>query len=170
MQLIEFFLWRNLKNEPQENNLVTRMEWNHLISFMAFLLLAIHPFAFCLIITDSVIQEWFFGLYIIFLFLTLYIHETEKVDYSASIAKNGHLTWNWTNNYAITYYIYLIFFFVLLIEKYYATFIIIFATFIYSAVSYYYEGTFSSIWCWMANIIGIFIILRVFCDFYNIKI
>jgi len=161
MQLIEFFLWRNITNKSWERDSISSVEWNHLISFMAFLLLAIHPFAFCLIITDPVIQQWFLVLYILFLSLTLYIYETETVDYSASVAKNGHLSWNWTKNYTITYYIYTIFFFVLWIEKYYATFIIIFVTYIYSAINYYYEGTFSSLWCWSANIVGVFIILHI---------
>lgn len=166
MQLIEFFLWRNLQNNPFERDSNSRMEWNHLISFIGFLVLAIHPFAFCLIITNPVIQQWFLGIYILFLSLTLYIHETENVDYSASVAKNGHLRWNWTKNYAITYYIYLIFFFILLIEKYYITFIIIFITYIYSVINYYYYGTFTSMWCWSANIVGVFIILHIFYDFY----
>jgi hypothetical protein len=151
MQLIEFFLWRNLKNE----------QLNRLFSFMAFGLLAIHPFAFCIIITDPAIQRWFFALYIVFLSLTLYIHTTKTVDYSVSVAENGHLRWNWVKSYEVIYYIYLIFFFALLIEKEYIAFIIIFATYIYSIISYYQEGTFSSLWCWTANMIGIFIILRV---------
>jgi len=157
MQLIEFFLWRNLYDK----------QWNYLFSFMAFGLLVIHPLAFCLIITNNVIQKWFLGLYIIYLFLIVYIHETEKVNYSVSVAKNGHLTWNWVKNYTVMYYIYILFFFALLIEKYYTVFIIILATYIYSAINYYYEGTFTSMWCWTANIIGVFICLRILIYIYE---
>jgi len=156
MQLIEFFLWRNLNDK----------EWNYLFSFMASVLLAIHPLAFCLIITNSVIQKWFIGLYILFLFTILYIHETGKVDYSVNVANNGHLIWNWAKSYFPSYCLYLIFFFALWIEKYYSVFIIILATYIYSIISYYYEGTFNSMWCWTANIISVFILLHIFFRFY----
>jgi len=159
MQLIEFFLWRNLNDK----------EWNHLFSYMAFLLLTIHPLAFTLIVSDSNIQMYFIFLYIFFLSFTLYIHETEKIDYSVSVAKNGHLSWLWVKKYWKSYFVYILFFFVLLIEKFYITFIIILATYIYSMVSYYNEGTFSSMWCWSSNILGILILMRIIYTIYNMK-
>lgn len=153
MQLIEFFLWKNINNKW----------WNHFFSLIAFGVLLIHPLALTVIISNSFIRNCFLCLYVIFLSLIIYIHniENDNIKYSVSVAKNGHLSWNWTNHYIFAYLIYLLFFIALLFEKEYIAFIIIFLTYLYSFISYYHEGTFSSIWCWSANILGLFIIYKV---------
>lgn len=153
MQLIEFFLWKNINDKW----------WNHFFSLIAFILLIIHPLGFTLIISNTFVRKWFFVLYVVFLSLILYTHivENKNIKYSVSVAKNGHLSWNWTKYYIFAYQIYLFFFIALLFEKEYIAFIIIFITYLYSFFNYYHEGTFTSIWCWSANIIGLLIIVRV---------
>lgn len=153
MQLIEFFLWRNIDDTY----------WNRFFSLMAFSLLAIQPLAITLIISNDVFRMWFLGLYAIYVSLTLYVHfsEKDKIDYSVNIANNGHLTWNWVVNYEKIYYIYHIFFAILIIEKEYVAFFIIFLTNFYSFINYHQHETFSSMWCWTANIVGLLILTRV---------
>jgi hypothetical protein len=153
MQLIEFFLWRNIDDAY----------WNRFFSLMAFSLLAIHPFTLTLIVSNPVIRVWFLGLYVIYVSLLLYVHISgrDKIDYSVSVAKNGHLTWKWVMDYEKVYYIYLFFFVVLILEKECIAFIIIFITHFYSFTNYYQYNTFSSMWCWSANVIGLLILIRV---------
>jgi hypothetical protein len=158
MQLIEFFLWRNIDNDY----------WNRFFSLMAFSILTIHPLAMTLIVSNPVVRMWFLGLYAIYVSLLLYVHfsERDKIDYSASVAKNGHLTWNWVKNYKEIYFIYLFFFATLIVEKEYIVFFVLFLTYSYSFINYRQEKTFSSMWCWSANVIGLLIIMRVL---YNIR-
>jgi hypothetical protein len=133
---------------------------------MAFSLLAVHPFAFALVVSNPVLRAWFLGLYVIYVGLLMYIHFSKKdeIDYSVSVANNGHLSWKWVKDYVKAYYIYHFFFVVLILEKEYIAFIILFITHFYSFINYYQEKTFSSMWCWSANVTGILIILRVVYD------
>jgi len=166
MQLVEFFLWRN----------IDEAYWNRFFSLMAFSILAVHPLAFTLVVSNPVVRMWFLGVYVIYVGLLIYVHFTSlhsgkygnfsEIDYSVSVAKNGHLSWNWVDKYERIYYIYLFFFVVLIIEKEYIAFIVILITHFYSFINYYQYNTFSSMWCWGANVIGILIIVRVL---YNIR-
>jgi hypothetical protein len=153
MQLIEFFLWKNLKDPV----------WNRFFSYMVFILLAIQPLAISLIISDFTVRLLFIGLYIIYIILTLYVFFNTNEDiYSVSVAKNKHLSWNWVENYVHVYCIYLLFFVGLLIEKEYTMFLILFGTYGYSIINFYKERTFSTIWCWSSNIIGFYILIRIY--------
>jgi hypothetical protein len=156
MQLVEYFLWKNLYDDY----------WNRIFSILAFSILAIHPFAFTLIVSNPVLRGWFMGLYIIYLGFLIYTHFSKmgEIDYSVSVAENGHLSWNWVTTYEVFYYLYIFFFIVLIIEKEYIAFIVIFIAHFYSFFTYYQYHTFSSLWCWSANIVGVFIVLRVLYD------
>lgn len=158
IQLIEYFLWKNLNNK----------KWNEFFSLMAFMLLLIHPMMLTLIITNPETRQYFLYIYLIFLSLMLYMYTTNsKHIYSVSVAKNGHLIWNWTKYYNYVFYLYFVFFFALIIEKEYIVFIVILLTFMYSLYSYYSYNTFTSMWCWTANIIGIYIIIRIIASKVN---
>jgi hypothetical protein len=154
MQLVEFFLWRNIDD----------IYWNRVFSLVAFSILAVQPFAMTLIVSNPVIRMWFLGLYAIYVSLLIYIHfsKRDEINYSVSVAKNGHLSWNWVSNYVNAYYIYLFFFAVLILEKEYIAFVVILITHLYSFINYYQDKTFSSMWCWTANVIGVLIIMRIF--------
>ena len=84
MQLIEFFLWRNLNNK----------ELNKLFSNLGALLLLLQPVASLTLLKDIDLRNKMLTLYIIPAF-SYFIYEFANKDFLTVVSKTGHLKWDW---------------------------------------------------------------------------
>ena len=151
MQLIEYFAWKNLNNK----------KINRLISQIALLLIILLPALFIYAEYHGPHKLVLFGFYSICVLFA--IITTKHIDFSINKASNGHLAWNWLNFSPLIEFIWLAFILgVMLYNKEYYRFII-FAS-VVGIIYYIYRktGTWGSLWCWIANIIAIELIIMVF--------
>ena len=89
MQLIEYFLWRNLKNN----------DMNELFSKIASCFIILQQTILMLMIPNSIIK---YGMMVFYLFMLVVYFEYRRIYYypirfHTSIGKNGHLSWEWMN-------------------------------------------------------------------------
>ena len=88
MQLIEFFLWRNLKNAAM----------NKILSIIASFFICLQQITLIIMIPDLTIR---YGLLVFYaIFLTTYFEYKRiynPIQFHTSVGKNGHLSWDWMN-------------------------------------------------------------------------
>uniref|UniRef100_A0A6C0D4C4 Uncharacterized protein n=1 Tax=viral metagenome TaxID=1070528 RepID=A0A6C0D4C4_9ZZZZ len=156
MQLIEYFLWKNINNKSI----------NKLLSIFALLLILIQIGIIILIIENTTIK---YCLLLFFILFTICVNRYTSLNpkqYHTSIAKNGHLSWDWFNFEntisKIIVFIYLGFyvFASLFINNIEITVMIILTLFI-TLLFYYKEKTFTSVWCWSTNLFLIYFIVKI---------
>lgn len=156
MQFIEYMLWTHLDNK----------KINRLWSIIGFILIAVQPFASINILDPSKLKTILFGIYSISVVLTIFFF---KHDFITTVGKNGHLRWNWIelNSNLLSILIWIVWFSALFIpliiktlqnKKYIIPFIITIAITILTAYNYYTDKEFGSMWCWLVNIIWIYVI------------
>ena len=148
MQLIEFFIWRNINNKF----------YNNIFSISATLLLIIQPICSIMILTNTNIQLRNI-LLLSYLLLTIpysiYKFSTKRM-YS-SISKTGHLKWNFFSSSPIIWIIWLFFFlFSFVYEKYWFGFFFGLITLIITVINYKNDNTIGSMWCWIVNSVMIY--------------
>jgi hypothetical protein len=156
VQLNEYFIWIYLGNR----------RINYMLSFVTRFLILIQPFFSCLIIQNLVIRSCYFAMYAVYLMVAFFIFvdsspQLYSIKNSNEVGYQGHLVWNWIEDYRVLFPFYVFFITALLVEKYYVIFIITFLTLIYSIYKFNHVRTFSSFWCWSANIISIYLIIRI---------
>ena len=154
MQLVEYFTWENLNNKKM----------NTFLSKIALFLVFVQVPLFILSRSkvESKLKFLLIGFYLLFtLFIMLYF----PINFSMNKAQNGHLAWNWLKFPTIIICIWISFIGgLLLYEKRY------FESIIYSIVvlaiyyTSYKTNTWGSLWCWIANIIALQLILKVFLN------
>jgi hypothetical protein len=152
IQLVEYFTWKHLNNK----------KINRLLSQLGLFLIALQPILFILIPNNVKfnIKASLIILYILFFFISGVLL---NVDFSMTQAENGHLAWNWLKVIPLYTFTWLTFLLVILlyIKKYilFAIHVLVFLAIYYT---YYKTNTWGSLWCWIANIIAGFLILRTF--------
>ena len=144
MQLVEYFLWTNLKNKL----------WNHIFSIVGFTLIILLS-AFSIYGNQNKYTYYVLALYFLFIFYILY---SIPIDFYTTIAPNKHLSWNWLKIPLHIIIIWTLFFmyssvYSLYTRNYKYLPIMIFTAFIYlfTFYSYYDSNTFGTMWCWIAN-------------------
>jgi hypothetical protein len=155
IQLVEFFIWRNINNK----------EKNKLYSDVAEKLLVIQPLLSILTITNNNFKIIGFIIYLIYIGILEIKRFSNKLSIPnfSSIGKNKHLRWDWlTKNpyYIMIYLILLIGPILLWKDKFIAIISII--TLIISLIFFAKDGTWGSIWCWSSNIIALYLVYKVF--------
>lgn len=83
MQLIEYFIWKNLGKK----------DVNTVLSVIAFLLILSQPIAAGLLIENKTYQMWYYALYV--LWTLSYIMLSRPIVFKTEKATNGHLSWLW---------------------------------------------------------------------------
>ena len=157
MQLIEYFLWKNLENK----------KLNYFYSLLGQLLVAIQPIVSLLLLTNTILKFKMIGLYCLFLLSVFVTHE--KIF--KTTVQNGHLKWTWVPIHHYIYFIWLFFLmFSFFMNKYYTAIgvtLFLFAITYISASS----GTGGSLWCWTINFSMIFyaIYLLLYTPFRELK-
>ena len=154
MQLIEFFLWRNLNNK----------EMNKLFSILGSLLLLLQPVASLMLLNNYNLRIKMILAYFIPIF-SYFIYEINRKEFTTSISKSGHLKWSWLdltsgNNIVLIYWLFFLFFSVFY-NKYYLTLAYIVALLIISLYSYTKDGSFGSLWCWSINSLLLFYAVKL---------
>ena len=146
MQLIEYFIWRNV-NDPIYNNL---------FSIMATLLLIMQPIASAMLITNNTVRTNILSLYLVFTIpLTIYRLFTKKIN--STVSPLNHLKWNFIlyENSIIEKIFFLVWFIFFLFPLFYEgkTLGLLFGllTFIIILYNYYKDKTVGSMWCWVVN-------------------
>lgn len=150
MQLIECFIWRNIKNKH-----------NSVFTMCAFIVVFLQPIASLMLITEKQIRNYMVGTYtFIGTLYVLYIIQTKK--FMSTVSKNGHLQWNIKINH---YYFWIWLFFLLFSFFYEKQFILLFIALFTLSIFVYKEYTSSgSLWCWFINSISI--LLLIYLLFY----
>jgi len=163
MQLIEFFLWLNLSNKSI----------NKLLSILGFIAVLSIPYFSMSLVQNNKVKQTILLTYFAFV---LFIIFSQKIVFETVVGKNGHFEWKWLN---FPFIIILIWFFFLCFENFFyfyvnglnindnwfshlcaLLFIIITAT---TSYIYYLDSkTWGSMWCWFANIIAVFLLIKIF--------
>lgn len=145
MQLVEFFLWKNINNK----------KINHVLSVLGALLLFLQPAFSLMLISNGKLRNILLLIYVIpaitffiYLFVTVYFYTT--------ISQKNHLVWHWgPNNYGYILFAIWLFFLVFsfFYEKQYLYIGFGLVFLILAFVIYNNDGSAKSIWCWSINII-----------------
>lgn len=160
MQLNEYFVWTYLDNP----------KINMILSIVAMIIIGLQPLV-SLAVIDGAQNFMAFGI-VYALFLFMYLSEflplkTTGRVFRTVVAKNGHLKWVWWQNmsrYVCLLYALLLFVPMFLARKWSMLFITC-GLLIVSVATYLKDGTWTSMWCWMVNILAIYVLVKMF--FYD---
>jgi len=165
VQLLEFFLWRNINN-PIYNKFLT-----YCIAFV----ISMQPIASLFIIQNNTyLRNILIIIYIIFSFISTFrILFIKKKDIKSLVSPNGNMVWDLYSNssiYTVNTMIWLFFFFFsFAYNRYYFLLFFGIITFLYSFIKYntYNEG--ESVWCWLINSIFIYYaaVLLIYLPFFD---
>ena len=156
MQLLEFFIWRNLKNKSI----------NTLVSKIASFVVILQPLTIMLMIPHLNIRYYLLSIYSIFIMVYLvYKKLYNPIHFYSHVAKNGHLTWEWVNLKGYEYifyfgYVLLYLFSLLSINNFVFSFFVILML-VVSFIFHFKYNTFGSMWCWLTNLILIYFIVQI---------
>lgn len=150
MQLIEYFLWRNINNKL----------YNKLFSTLGVLLLVSQPIMSLNLIEDPIKRNYFIKIYSIPAVLH-FIYNINTHNINTTISKKKHLKWNWQNKnilYSTLTVLYYLFFLTVpfYFNRNYITLLFGCVTFLTSLYLYKKDGSFGSIWCYFSNAITFF--------------
>jgi hypothetical protein len=149
MQLVEFFIWRNIDNKF----------YNNLFSIIAILLLLVQPITSLMMLSDTQLRNILLASYSLIAF-PFTIYNLLTVHTHSDVSKSGHLIWNFfgkENRNPIIYFIWLCFFFFSFVyEKTWLGLIFGIFTLVVSAINYSNENSMWSMWCWVINSVMIY--------------
>ena len=147
MQLVEYFAWKNLNNKKRII----------IISYIAIILLFVQVPLLALAFNKNKTYN-----YLIILIFSLFILLIPfKNNPPITRSQNSHLAWNFVDINVTIIYLFITFT-LLLYNKEYILFIILFITLLFSLYSYYHSSTWGSVWCWTVNILSLYLIVKVF--------
>ncbi len=145
MQLVEFFIWRNINDKY----------YNHIFSVAGTILLLSQPFFSLMILSNIKLRNILLALYSISIPYTIY--KVLKTDVYSEVAVNGHLKWNWHKSHIILHLLWLLFLaFSLFYEKHFVFGMLGLSLLGISYYNYKKEDTYSSMWCWFTNSIMLY--------------
>jgi len=162
IQLLEYFIWTYINNK----------KYLRFFGFLTFVVIFFQPILLLYVSNNMtllknyiILQTIWFGIYIFVFNL--------KFSFLPYVAKNKHLSWNWTdnNNYIAGFMIIYSVFYLWSIYKYTNIYIFILAiiTLAYSIYNYKKYKTISSMWCWSANIMIFLALFRaLYIRYYNL--
>ena len=155
MQLIEFFLWRNLNNK----------DINRKLSIAGALLLMVQPIASLLMLKDDFTRKAMLTTYTIPAFAYFIYKVNTQSNFNTTVTPTGHLRWNWLNqdkNKLLGLIWFFFLYFSIFVEKqYYTAGIITLALLAVSYYSYNKEGSYGSLWCWSINSLMIYYAIKL---------
>ena len=154
IQLIEFFLWRNLENK----------HINEQLSKLVSLAISIQPPILMLMMPNSIWKYVLLVSYSVFLlFYVVYRHLINPIHFNTTVGSNGHLIWTCLNIKGYEYiflFVFLLFYSLPLffINNILLTFFI-FLSMCFSLFFYSKHKTFGTMWCWIANIFLLYFVV-----------
>ena len=163
MQLIEFFIWRNINNKY----------YNNIFSISAVFLLIIQPICSIMILTNANIKlRNVLLIFYLLLVIPYSIYQFSTKHISSTISKNGHLTWKYFDTSIITWTIWLFFLLISFVyEKKWFGIIFGLLILIITILNYKNDNSVGSMWCWVINSIMIYYVcyLLLFLPFLEKK-
>jgi hypothetical protein len=156
MQLIEFFLWRNLKNKNV----------NRYLSIIAANIVVLQLIALILMVNSRYLKYALLLILAIAYFAVVYYSKfTGNIQFYTSVGENGHLIWEWASFKGIERVFVGIFILLYLIPAVLIgntplTYLIMGSLFI-SLFFYYKYNTWGSMWCWIANLFLLYFIADI---------
>ncbi len=146
MQLIEFFIWRNINNTF----------YNHFFSTMAAILIFIQPIITLMLLPNIALKNNLLITYLIF-FIPYFIYKFVTNNMKSKISNKGHLVWLFFDTNIILFLGWLFFFlFSFFYTRMIPTLIFGIVLFCISYYNYYEDKTLGSMWCWIVNSVMIF--------------
>jgi len=142
MQLIEFFIWRNINNKF----------YNNIFSLLGAGLIFIQPVISIMILQNIRLRNVLLVSYISLATMWALYEMSRKKVYT-EISKKGHLKWAELHNTFIWYFF---FAFSIVYNKRWALLIFATITFIISALNYRNDKSSGSMWCWGVNSLMIY--------------
>lgn len=146
MQLIEFFIWRNINNQF----------YNHIFSMMAAMLIFIQPLITLMLLPNISLRNNLLCGYSV-LFIPYFIYKFITNNIKSKISNKGHLVWLFFDTNILLFIGWLFFF---LFSFFYTRNMngVIFGIvlFLISYYNYYNDKTIGSMWCWFVNLIMIY--------------
>jgi len=156
MQLIEFFLWRNLKDKSI----------NGILSRMAICVIMLQQITLMIMIPNLTVRYIMLLVYaVLFIIYIQYKRTYNPIHYHTSIGKNGHLSWDWMNYKGyenIWFFVYLSFYILpLLAIKNIAFSLLLIIPLLLSLFYYFKYNTFGTMWCWSFNLFLLYFIVDI---------
>jgi|LauGreSuBDMM15SN_2_FD.fasta_scaffold142071_1 uncharacterized membrane protein HdeD (DUF308 family) len=146
MQLIEFFIWRNINNKF----------YNNIFSIAATLLLIMQPIASIMILTNNKIRDLLLIAYLS-IAIPFSIYKFSNKHIQSEISECGHLKWNFFGTTSIVWIVWLFFFlFSFVYEKKWFGLIFGCVALLIAFINYKNDHTAWSMWCWGVNSIMIY--------------
>lgn len=157
IQLVETFLWRNLRN----------MKWNRIWSIIGLMVIMLEPVASIMMLLGDrgkrKVLHWLLGGYVVFLCIAAYYVWSGGIRFHTSVANNGHLRWEWLS---FPWWMVIIWTFFLVIPlwiiKYKIGFVYCLGGFVLSVIMYAKYETWGSMWCWFGALAAIYYIVMSF--------
>jgi hypothetical protein len=156
MQLLEYFVWRNINNKEV-------IKFLSLIGMGIILLQLIFINSFNLKGNERIIILTL--IFLSTLFALNHIINNDKLKMEK--AKNGHLMWHWTDIPLPLLIIILSFYLYAGIRNKDILFIFTFITLSISLFSYYKYKTWGSMWCYISNFFWLILIAKVIFEYLN---
>ena len=146
MQLIEFFIWRNIKNQF----------YNNIFSILGLLLLFVQPIASIMLLQNIELRNSLLASYL--LVATPYsIYEFSTRHIHTVVSKLGHLKWSIFQDLSIVWVGWLFFFlFSFVYNKNWSGLLFVFITLVISVLNYKNDQSIGSTWCWIVNSVMIY--------------
>ena len=167
IQLIEFFLWRNLKNKTVNTHL-SKLAANIIILQLITLILMVHSGGYLKYTLLLILAITYFA-------VVYYSEFTGNIQFHTSVGENGHLIWEWARfkgieNIFLVIFILLYLIPVVSIDNAPLMYLIMGSLFV-SLFFYYKYNTWGSMWCWIANLFLLYFIADILLiqPFYEYK-
>ena len=153
IQLVEYFAWGDINNKKKIE----------LLSKVGFTLILLQPAISLSRLPDDK-RNIMMSLYAAFILLTLTIVKPLKdIVFSMHKATNGHLAWDWLPFSLPIALIWLGFFLYYSFSiNSYGVLVAVIGSFGLSYYTYYRYNTYGSMWCWICNVLSIYLIAQVF--------
>jgi hypothetical protein len=146
IQLIEFFIWKNINNKF----------YNNMFSIMATLLFLLQPIASIMILSNIQLRNMLLILYLL-LAIPYSIYKFYTKNIHCVISDSGHLRWKFFDTNPIIWFVWLFFFvFSFIYEKRWFGIIFSMVALVITFINYNGDHTMGSMWCWSVNSIMIY--------------
>jgi len=141
MQLIEFFIWRNINNPF----------YNHIFSTLAAMLIFIQPIVSLMTVSNVSLRNNLLVTYLVF-FIPYFTYKFITNNMKSQVSNRGHLEWLFfdTNMPLFMGWLFFFLFSFIYTQNFYG-FLFGIVLFLISYYNYYKDRTIGSMWCWVVN-------------------
>jgi hypothetical protein len=156
IQLIEFFLWRNLKNKFI----------NEYLSKLASFVIILQQLFLILLIPITRFRNVLLYCYLLFMSgYLIYKKIYSPINFHTSVGTNGHLSWEWINykGYENIFLFVFLFFYIVSASLINSPIPLIFVlvTLAFSLPFYFKHNTFGTMWCWISNLCLLYFLVNI---------